>query len=503
MAVTINNFSGIETGGPEEFTTAGTPVFEETVVRTGKFSLALNASADIVGLAIATNVSDSGSGLIFGFAFQASASGFEQQFARMGTASTFNWNLKREVNGDITLRDDSDTTRITVLDPLTIDTWCYIEVYTDRAASNGDAEVFIDDVSVGSVSGVGSWDGGAEDRCEVIGTVTGTYFFDDMYIITGATSSADRLGPAEVYAYQGGPATATPDTTAEDLDAGDWSQAAHTPLESGGTDAEYTDTGKGAIYTDDSDGSEYTGPKADTRIDGDSNIKAIKGISNMQRSGGGATAHHILLGNSVDGTAQSADIDPTQSFVTYFHITEASGGAAGDIPLSTEYCAIGFEMDNAQDYQCQEQWAMLLHVPGGAVEIEITVSLAAALQIQDQLVTANLTGALQTEFEKTANMNAAFASLVELTANLDAALEKEIEATANLQAALQAQDQTQTANLTGALQDSFDRTASYGSSTAQAHGRYWLRSRQEQTTSLLSRSTLTGTWQGSTTSTMS
>ena len=41
-----------------------------------------------------------------------------------------------------------------------------------------------------------------------------------------------------------------------------------------------------------------------------------------------------------------------------------------NVPDTTEYCRIGFERGQddpgGQNYDCQEQWAMLLHVPDAA-----------------------------------------------------------------------------------------------------------------------------------------
>jgi len=120
-------------------------------------------------------------------------------------------------------------------------------------------------------------------------------------------------------------------------------------------------SGARGLVTEDNDDTNGSpeGPKNDARIDGDSNIKGMKGICNMERSGGSGSDHFILMGNDGDGTTRSADLDPPTSSDTYFFLSE-SGSI---VPLSTEYCRIGFETTGGQDFECNEQWAMLLHVP--------------------------------------------------------------------------------------------------------------------------------------------
>lgn len=73
----------------------------------------------------------------------------------------------------------------------------------------------------------------------------------------------------------------------------------------------------------------------------------------------------------------------------------------------------------------------------GAATQTQTASLNAALQAQDQLLTASLTGALQTSQTETASLEAAIADALSASASVDAALAASAQLTAALTAALQ------------------------------------------------------------------
>jgi hypothetical protein len=103
--------------------------------------------------------------------------------------------------------------------------------------------------------------------------------------------------------------------------------------------------------------SQQGGPLNDSRISG--TIVGAKGIWRMSRTGGGGTAHYGLMGNSADGTTRSADFDPTTSYANYSFVSTA----ASVVPTASEYGKIGFEMDNAQDFQCADMLFQILHVP--------------------------------------------------------------------------------------------------------------------------------------------
>ena len=366
MALTLNEFIGFETGGLEEANaTSGTPdATETTIVRSGARSLAMNATADQYDLDPLKHVTSGGTGNVLGFALYPTdkTPASDTTIIIIGDSTDADiLNLVLDADGDIVVNDNTGAT--TINDPLTENSWNYIELFWNHVDS-GSWELFVNGISVGSGSSRDMSGGGTLNLCRFQGTATGTFYYDDIYWLSGATAASDRFGDAEVFKYQSAKAGATPDTSAladDDLNLGAWVEAGKTPLESAGTDAEYTDAGAGVVYTNATNGSPQ-GPNGDARIDGDSNIKGMKGISNMLRSGGGGTDHFIHMGN--DGGAasdllKSADLDPTTAFVNYFLLTESTTV----MPTASEHCAIGFETTDGQDYQCQEQWAMLLHVP--------------------------------------------------------------------------------------------------------------------------------------------
>ncbi len=370
MAVTINEYIGFETGGiaDESSATSGTPIVTDAdIVRSGSYALGMNATADQYDIDPLRHIASAGTGYVFGFAFRATdhTPASATTMVIIGDSTDANvLELALQTDGTIDLIDNTGTTALT--DVLEDDTWHYIEIFWNHVDS-GTWQVFIDTVSVGTASTRDMSGGGTLDLFRLQGTATGTFYFDDVYILSDAVVG-DRLGDCEVFKYQSAKASAVPDddfpasgSAGDTLNLGTWDQAGITPMEDAGVAAEYTDAGAGAVYSDGTNGSPE-GPANDPRIDGDSNIRAIKAVVNMKRSGGGGSDHFILLGNSggVSGDIiRSGDLGPSQSFVFYYLISESSTV----VPTSSEYCAIGFETTGAQDFECQEMWAMLLHVP--------------------------------------------------------------------------------------------------------------------------------------------
>ena len=369
MALTLNNFVGFETGGLEEIAgTFGAPTASETQKHAGVYSGRI-PSGSRIDWPIITGSAGAGNDYIVGFwVYFDDINGVIGTFVRAyddsGSidGSCF---LLRLSAANLILEDSADVQVVSVDNPFSAGRWQLVEIrwqYSDAGAF----DLHVDGVSKISEVGV-------DLKFNPAGTITedgGNYlmfgrssgganyhYIDDIYSYSGAAGVGDFLGDSEVFKYQSVKASDTPDNGSV-LDAGTWDKAGETPLAATATNPEYESTGAGSVNSDDVNGFPE-GPKNDARIDGDANIRGMKGLSNMKRSGGGGTAHYILMGNDVDGTTRSPDIDPSTAFATYFFISEA----AGIVPLSTEYCSIGFEQTNAQDYECQEQWAMLLHVP--------------------------------------------------------------------------------------------------------------------------------------------
>ncbi len=383
MALQINNFTGFETQGFEEASaTAGTPTFETTDQRSGGAAIACDSTQSFDLPWVADGITDGGASYIFGFAirFPTFPSGDpsiieitdDSAGGRICTVVFINTTSKLRLFDavDGTLGSDSSV--------LTVDTWHYVEVYADLNSASGAWEWFLDGVSQGSNTGADFTDGNAFGsatsflRC-LHGAVSGTVWFDDVYILSGATAASDRLGGItinempEVFMYQNdrNEGDGTADLSAISgggltLNSGEWTDAANTP----GNDtssADFTGTPlDGVAYTD---GGSRAGPSGDSNIDGDSNIKAWKGIWRAERGGGGATTHTIYMGNDAD-TEGNFDSDT----ITLLNNEEADFEFLGetDPPLSTENFAQGFGVSGNQDFRCREMWATLLHVPSAA-----------------------------------------------------------------------------------------------------------------------------------------
>lgn len=365
MAVTINNFVGFETGGLEEASAInGAPSIQSFPVRSGAFALKMDLSLDQFQISPFESVADQGDHQIFGFAFRKSLTPFNATTFFLALEGGTNSVLSFEIqtgDGDLRILDANDALIGSAISaPFQNGEWHFIECRWEHSAS-GRIRVLIDGVEKLLATGQDLTDGGTFDTygLQLIGAPLTDLFYDDFYCMSGSTADSDVLGDTEIFKYQSVKASVTPDDGGKALDSGAWDDAGETPLvDNTPNNAEYTSTGAGAVDTDATNGFPE-GPANDVRIDGDSNIKAAKAISGMKRSGGGQTDHFILFGNDVDGTTRSVDLDPNTQFDEFFFVSEL----ATIVPLSTEHFRIGFEMTNAQDYECREQWAMILHVP--------------------------------------------------------------------------------------------------------------------------------------------
>lgn len=366
MALTLNQFIGVETGGLEEFpTTAGTPTASTAQVRSGAFSVLINASGETVSFDPLQLVASGGTGTIIGFGvwpdsldpigdlpmvrFAESGGQVMTLFFQEPDATTIE--LRNQFNGVVDTFPNS----------LVAGQWNYVEFFFEHLDS-ASYELFVDGVSKGSGSGADFNRGGAFNNVTFsnTGDTTVITYYDDIYVLTGATAASDRLGDTlgvEVFKYQSAKASNVPDDGGGNLDVGNWGDSGETPLNEANV-AVYQNAGAGAVDSNTADGSPE-GPSGDSRIDGDSNIKGIKGVWRMKRSGGGGSDHFGLLGNNVDGTTRSADFNPDMQFADFFFLSEA----ATIVPLSTEFCRIGFETTGGQDFNCADMWAMILHVP--------------------------------------------------------------------------------------------------------------------------------------------
>ena len=260
MALTLNNITGFETQGEEESgAVAGTPAFETTDQRSGASALEIILNEEFDLPWEANGATDAGAGYVFGVAIRFptfpsgspliarvldDSAGVILDLVFVNTSSKLR--LRDAVNG--ILGSDSSI--------LTVDTWHYVEVFADLNSASGAWEWFLDGVSQGSGTGADFTDGNAFGSSSSVlrlehNLVTGTIWFDDVYILSGAASAKERLSPlVQVFGYQSG------HTTNQDVGAalanGTWKEAGDTPgvVEADGTAVEVAGASSTVADTD-------------------------------------------------------------------------------------------------------------------------------------------------------------------------------------------------------------------------------------------------------------
>lgn len=362
---TINNFVGFETGGTEETSTVTGPVtIQSGTVRTGTFAAQLDANA-FLAIAPFEDVADAGDDQIVGFAIRFTdttpllSTLIFRALESTGTALR----LRLLTNGDLALRDANDVQVGLATNPFTVDTWHYVEVRWQHLNS-GAADVFIDGVSAISVTAQDFDDGSGLNNYQFANSSGSgiTSFVDDVYMLSGAAGTGDFLGTTtEVLgAYQktDGGATDLGDT----LDVGTWALASETPGDdTAGNTAEYTGTPlSGAM---DCNSGTRAGPSGDPAVTG--TLHAAKWIYTLRRSAGGPTTHEIRYGNSGDGLTNRT-VSLTTSLATFVKVSEA----ATEVPLTTETFQIGMAVTGPRIIRLGDAWAMLLHTPAAAVDLD-------------------------------------------------------------------------------------------------------------------------------------
>lgn len=237
-------------------------------------------------------------------------------------------------------------------------TWQYVELYFENT-DTGAFEVFVDGSSqcsgtgdfLGTVAMAGSTNA---PNFEVRGTPGAIVTYDDMYCMTGA-STTSRLLPAanrmpEVFIYYSTVASATDNGTA--LDIGQWDDSAPAPSGTYVADQPEYDVSSASGTTD------FNGPSGDSNIDGDSNMKAVWFHWRAGRQGGGSTTHTLIYGNDVDGDQSFAPTLPN-GYDRYSRVYEA----ANVLPTSTQNCRMGGSVSGAQDMRLDLMHCNILHVP--------------------------------------------------------------------------------------------------------------------------------------------
>lgn len=362
MVATINRICGFETGDETELSIVGTggnvaDVFD----RSGTFGFSPGTGLSAID-PFGAQVSDQGNDYIIGIAvrFFDKTPSSDSDFLLCSDGSGGNHiRLRLEQDGDLAIIDANNSVIRTINDPFTDNVYFFLELYWQRSASAA-VELFIDGVSQGTDSAQDLLNGTAQfTSLDLFAAPPGSTAMDDIYVISGAAGSSDRLGGTdpffEVFGYQSDKASAVPDDGGDNLQVGQWLDCGVVPFVTSSV-AEYTSANAGAVDTDGTNGNPE-GPLNDSRITG--SIACIQGVWLMERSGGGGSLHFGLLGNNVDGATRSADFDPPQNNTGFFFLSES----ASIVPETDEYCRIGFETTGAQDFECFGQMAMLAHIP--------------------------------------------------------------------------------------------------------------------------------------------
>jgi hypothetical protein len=428
MALTLNDFSGAETGGLEETSaTVGTPTAPTANPRSGARAYRL-AAGDAIEFAPFATVADAGTDYVVGasVSFDDVSPAAAVPFLSLREGAAEFLRLELTTGGDVLVVDAGGATIRTISGPFTAAAHHFVEVYFQHSAS-GTVEVFIDDASQGSDSARDLTDGGTFDtvRFENAAASAATLDVDDYYLKSGATAAADRFGPVEVFGYQAWPSSDTDNGSA--LDLGTWDLAGETPLDaSAGHIVSYTANNKNGSADSDGTGG---GPSGDSNIDGDSNIKAAKWVFHAQRTNGSNSAPFLRYGDT-GGTTDSGDI-LTTDFANHVFLSETT-----NVPSSTQFFRMGGgKGSGGRDVEIGEMWGMLLHVPVGATTKTLTGSLEAALQKQRTL-TASAGAALQSGRTRTAEASAALALLRTRSAGIEGVLSAVGSVDAGLEAAL-------------------------------------------------------------------
>ena len=358
MTLTLNNFVGFETGGLEEASSLNNnPLVQSGVVRTGAFALQLGGSGLLKRFNVGLLGTDAGDKYIAGFAFRTTDKNPGSQNGPFTARDTNNIGiigLRLKPNGDVHITDVSFNDVAMVTDPFTVNIWHYIELIWENTNA-GSAELFIDGLSVASVASA-DFDTGlaiSDYRLRGPGSTEGTYYFDDVYLYSGAADSDDRLGNnTEVLgAYQNTVEDALDQGDA--LEAGTWAITGDSPGVDDGTPAQYTSTPRDGHTICD----EGARPGPSTAGEGTGIIKGGKWLHRLRRSSGGGTTHSIRYGHNGDTVLETVTLDTSyENFITIKDNTVAQ------VPTSSEDFAQGFKVDGPRSIECADMWAFLLHV---------------------------------------------------------------------------------------------------------------------------------------------
>lgn len=394
MAVKIGNFSGAETGGLEEVSATGTPTTSSTGVNSGSFSYQLgDGDFIVIDDFVVQSLSPDNNQRLFSFwvyftdATPSSALDFFSDQDLVGIFITTDGKVGiGDIGGPI-----NDTSAGVVFSDATSHR---VDVYCEYGNASDLVEVWVDGTQAvtSTAQNISSVTRTITDGVDFAGsTGVGAMYVDDILSLTGVTAMSDRFSDYEIFAYSHSVTGTTPDagglgSAGTALNAGNWQNTVDGNL---GTDGEYTASGVyGSVDMD--------GPNGDGNIDGDSNIKAIKGLANMNRDGGGGSTHYLFLGDSGDGDSPTAfdddnDWGPITTGDTWYSVTSET------VPTASQDIRMGFGTGGAQDIHMNEMWAFILHVPSAGATTPQTVAATCsnvALVVEIPVYTRTIAGSV-------------------------------------------------------------------------------------------------------------
>jgi len=381
MALKLNNLWGAETGGLEEISgTIGSPTVSSSVKHAaGDYSYQLPSGTSIFLDPFDANIASGGNKFIFGcwiYLTDATPASVKSLFYFDESPVNSVGSVAITTGGTVIILDANNSTVRTTGTTLSDATWYFFEFYMEYGTS-GACELFIDGVSQGTNSGVDFADAGFSFALVKIGNHDSTIYVDDMYFMSGCSSSADRLGGCEVYAYRSS-ASGFDWEWGTALDIGTVANMQNVPFNDSTTGGYATSNeARGLAYCNDVGGSAGTGgPYTDTNITG--SLKAVKGVWRGKRSGGGGTTHQGTLGNSVASPVLGVDYTYSTVFAlstslaTYRYVMSGINspglGPVMPDPTAGEYLSIGLvKSSGGQDWICSDMLGMVLHVPAVSV----------------------------------------------------------------------------------------------------------------------------------------
>lgn len=449
----LNNFTGFETQGTEEASAvSGSLIFETTNQRSGDASVVMDSSGVSFDLPwVAENITDAGEEYIVGFGFRKTGNpSVGPLFFRVfDDTSSGIFYLTLDTNGDLLVKDQPTSVVRTIPDPFSDNTWYYIEVYLGGLnTASGTVEVFINGITQGSDSSVdltaGNAFGSSSSSIRLQGLGSTDAWYDDVYILSGCNGPEDRLGDFEVFGHQNDEADGTPDYGSAGgtgdidkatLDTGTWDDLQYTPLSTGEGQAIYSGgTQVGLVLYDDSANANGLngGPNSASEdyYDGDANIKARKGIWNVERGSGSGTTHTLYLAQSTAaGTAATGVASRAVTLTTAaqdFELLDTT------VPLSTEDIAQGFGKGaGGREFEANEMWVMIAHVPipeAGVTYVNLDTSAIDAVASVTSSISMNWginstiagSGDITSALNRRMIIDAAIATTTAVTPTLDA-----------------------------------------------------------------------------------